>query len=94
MNEEQNRPAKLHNIILEGRTALSASGVEDVDSFDENTVSIFTGMGVLTIRGEQLHINRFSIESGELSLEGNIYSLSYSDDMGKKAGGFLSKVFR
>ncbi len=94
MNEEQNRPVKLHNIILEGRTALSASGVEDVDSFDENTVCIFTAMGMLTIRGEQLHINKFSIDSGELTLEGNIYSLSYTDDMGKKAGGFFSKVFR
>ena len=94
MNDEQNRSAKLHNIILERRTALTASGVEDVDSFDENAVSIFTGMGVLTIRGEQLHINKFSIETGELALEGNIYSLSYTDDLGKKSGGFFSKVFR
>lgn len=94
MNEEQNRSAKLHNVILEGRTSLTATGVEDVDSFDENAVSIFTSMGVLVIRGEQLHINRFSIESGELALEGNIYSLAYTDDLGKKSGGFLAKVFR
>ncbi len=94
MNDESNKNGKLHNIILEGRSALSASGVEDVDSFDENSVNIFTSQGVLTVRGEQLHINKFSIETGELALEGNIYSLSYTDDQGKKAGGFFSKVFR
>lgn len=72
------------------------SGVEDVDSFDEGAIIIFTNMGVLTVRGEDLHINKFSVESGELFVEGSIYALTYSDESMKKggSGGFLSKMFR
>ena len=94
MAEEVKTGAKFHNIILENRGRLNVSGVEDVDSFD--AVIIFTNMGVLTVRGEDLHINKFSVESGELFVEGNIYALTYSDDSMKKSGsgGFFSKMFR
>ena len=96
MAEEVKTGAKFHNIILENRGRLNVSGVEDVDSFDEGAVIIFTNMGVLTVRGEDLHINKFSVESGELFVEGNIYALTYSDDTKKKSGsgGFFSKMFR
>lgn len=93
MAEEVKTGAKFHNIILENRGRLNVSGVEDVDSFDEGAVIIFTNMGVLTVRGEDLHINKFSVESGELFVEGNIYALTYSDDSMKKSGsgGFFSQ---
>lgn len=41
------------------------SGVEDVDSFDEGAVIIFTNMGVLTVRGEDLHINNSALKAGD-----------------------------
>ncbi len=86
---------KFHSIILENRNILNVSGVEDVDSFDERSVVIFTQMGVLAVKGENLHINRFSVEGGELSLEGKIYSMAYTDDIAAKgSGGFFSKMFR
>lgn len=93
MAEEVKTGAKFHNIILENRGRLNVSGVEDVDSFDEGAVIIFTNMGVLTVRGEDLHINKFSVESGELFVEGNIYALTYSDDSMKKSGsgGFFPR---
>ena len=63
-----------HNIVLEDRKLLTVSGVSDVDSFDEETVVIFTDMGELTVEGE-------------------ISALIYSDEA-PKSGGFFSKVFR
>jgi sporulation protein YabP len=69
------------------------SGVSDVDSFDEHTVTIYTDLGELIVRGEDLHINRLSVELGELLLEGNISALIYQDQQ-PKSGGFLSRVFR
>lgn len=42
--------SKRHNIILEDRSRLSMSGVTDVESFDENEVSLFTILGELVIR--------------------------------------------
>ena len=87
-------PAMPHNLVLEDRRLLTVSGVADVDSFDEHTVTVFTDMGELTVRGEDLHINRLSVEVGELLLEGKIVALIYQDEAPKGGGGFLKKVFR
>ena len=91
---EQNKPAMPHNIIMEDRRLLTVSGVSDVDSFDEHSVTVFTDLGELVVRGHDLHINRLSVEIGELLLEGSISSLSYHDAAPKQGGGFFGKVFR
>lgn len=84
-----------HNVILEDRHRLTVSGVSDVDSFDEQTVIVFTQMGELTVKGEDLHINRLSLEMGELAVEGDISSLTYADHAPKnQQGSFWGRVFR
>ncbi len=93
MPDEKNMPAMPHNLVLEDRRLLTVSGVSDVDSFDEETVVIFTDLGELTIRGRDLHINRLSVEVGELTVEGSISALIYSEETVKN-GGFFSRVFR
>lgn len=93
MPEEKKTAQAPHNIMLEDRRMLTVSGVSDVDSFDEQAVSVFTDMGELTVRGSNLHINKLSVEVGELTIEGNISALIYTDDA-VKSGGFFSKVFR
>lgn len=91
---EDKRMIKLpHNLILEDRRSLTVTGVSDVDSFDEQAVIVFTDMGELTVRGTQLHINRLSVETGELTMEGNIVALSYSDEQ-QHSGGFFSRIFK
>ena len=93
MTEENKVQALPHNLIMENRNRLTVSGVSDVDSFDAQTVVIFTQMGELTVRGSDLHIINLNIDSGELSLEGTVNSLTYSDEQPGK-GGFFSRVFR
>lgn len=93
MAEEKKISSVPHNLVLEDRRLLTVSGVSDVDSFDEETVVVFTDLGELTVRGSNLHINRLSVEVGELTVEGNISALIYSQDNVQK-GGFFSKVFR
>ncbi len=93
MAEEKKMASMPHNLVLEDRRLLTVSGVSDVDSFDEETVVVFTDLGELTIRGANLHINRLSVDVGELTVEGNIAALIYSDDTPKN-GGFFSRVFR
>ena len=68
MPEERKINSMPHNIVLEDRKMLTISGVADVDSFDEETVIVFTDLGELTIRGTNLHINRLSVEVGELTV--------------------------
>ena len=55
-----------HNVIMEDRHILTVSGISDVDSFDEQTVIVFTDMGELTVKGEGLHINRFILDFVEI----------------------------
>ena len=93
MAEEKKNTFLPHNCILEDRRTLSISGVNDVGSFDEQTIIASTDLGELTIRGEKLHITKLSLEIGELQIEGNIAALLYTD-VAPKNTGFFARVFR
>src|SRR5690606_10034369 len=69
----------VQNILMENRERMSISVVVDVESFDEESVVVETEMGSLVIKGEDLHINKLSIDSSELNIEGYITGLYYSD---------------
>ena len=60
MAQEERRPGPEgpHHIILEEREGLTVSGVEEVESFDENTIVMDTVRGTLVVRGEGLHIEK------------------------------------
>ncbi len=83
-----------HNAILEDRQRLMLTGVTDVDRFDEKLVVLFTQLGELVIKGTDLHVNEMSLESGELTVQGDICSLTYGEKDSTKKLGFLGKLFR
>ncbi len=90
--EEEKRE---HNINMESRKKITVSGVEDIESFDEEKVVIYTSMGTLSINGYDFKINKLSVDDGCLVVEGDIYSLEYSDiQKADKNGGFLKRMFR
>lgn len=90
MDEE--RRSGNHLLSVENRKQLTASGVLDVDRFDEKAVVVLTNMGVLTVEGEDLHINRLNVEAGEIAIEGEIDRLQYTDL--KEKGGVFKGLFR
>jgi sporulation protein YabP len=81
-----------HNLSLSDRHKLNISGVDDVESFDEAAITLYTSGGMLLVRGSGLKIEKLSIDGGELTVEGNIDSLEYSDAPAPRRG-FLSRVF-
>ena len=83
-----------HNAILENRQKLMLSGITDVDSFNENEIYLFTQLGEMLIKGENLHINEMSVDSGELSVEGDINAIIYGDKSRKKKLSPLGKIFK
>lgn len=93
MTENKDRIIMPHSVLLKDRQELHLSGVTDVDSFDETGITAYTDMGELVISGENLHITKLSLESGELLVEGKIAALNYRDDA-PKATSFFGKVFR
>ena len=79
MPYEEMRPVG-HHLVLEERESLTVSGVEEVESFDENTIVMVTVQGVLIVRGEELHIEKLSLDGGDLKVEGMVESLTYEED--------------
>ena len=90
MTEIQGR----HNAILEDRSKLMLTGVNDVERFDENTVVLYTQLGELTIRGEKLHISELSVENGELNIDGEISAVVYGQRDAVKKLAFFGKLLR
>lgn len=86
----------VQNLILENREKLSISGVLDVLSFDDQIVILETELGLLTVKGENLRINKLSLDTSEVIVDGEIYSLGYSEkDIEKRnGGGILGKIFK
>ena len=85
----------IQNIILENREKLSISGVLDVLSFDDQIVILETELGLLTVKGENLRINKLSLDTSEVVVDGEIYNLGYSEkDNNQKSGSFFGKIFR
>ena len=85
------------NLILENREKLNVSGVLDVLSFDDQIIIVETSLGLLTIKGEDLKINKLNIETSDLIIEGLINSLAYSgnsDSPNRKGGNLLGKIFK
>ena len=93
MNNEEKKSMGAHNLILEERGSLTVTGVEDIDSFDDQTVVIYTGLGELTVRGNQLHIERIDLQAGELELQGQVVALTSADQPAVR-GGFFARIFR
>lgn len=96
LDEKKGVKSKIQNISLENREKLNVSGVIDVESFNDETVVVDTELGLLVIRGENLHINKLNIDNAELNIEGNIISCEYNDSDSSKsnATGFFAKMFR
>ncbi|MDD6188197.1 MAG: sporulation protein YabP [Clostridiales bacterium] len=92
--EEKYKKTELpHSLSLQDRRKLTVSGVEDVESFDENAVVLQTCGGLLILRGSALHIDKLSIEGGELLVTGRIDSMVYEDNAASR-GGFFSRLFK
>ncbi len=85
----------IQNIVLENREKLSISGVLDVLSFDDQIIIVETELGLLTIKGEDLRINKLSIDTSETIVNGNIMQIAYSENTVEKKGeGIFSKIFK
>lgn len=85
----------VQNLVLENRNKLNVTGVKDVLSFDDEVIIMETELGLLTIKGENLKINKLSIDTGDVIIEGEINNLGYNEHSKKEQeGSILSKIFK
>lgn len=93
--EEVNKQ-RVHKLMLNDRRTCTINGVADVLSFDVSEILLETDQGMLMIKGNDLHVNRLSLEKGEIDLEGRVDSLTYSEIAGyhKQGESFISRLFK
>ena len=80
-----------HHIMMEERSSLTVSGVSDVERFDENEIVMSTSKGTLVVTGENLHIEKLSLDGGDLKVEGDIDALTYEESRRERSGGSLHR---
>ncbi|MBQ7288388.1 MAG: sporulation protein YabP [Clostridia bacterium] len=91
MNEDKNTYMP-HSLIMENRSKMEITGVKNVESYDEETIVMDTCKGEMTIKGNGLNIEKFSVESTEIGITGEIIAVIYTND--RPSGGFFSKIFK
>lgn len=96
MDERNSNVTKAHKVLLSNRRTGAFSGIVDVLSFDVAEILLETELGMLLIKGHDLHVNRLSLEKGEVDIEGRIDSLAYSDvkNVGKQAESLFGRLFK
>ena len=87
---------RVHKIMLTNRRTCTINGVNDVLSFDIHEILLETDQGMLMIKGDDMHVNRLTLDKGEVDIDGKIDSLTYSEGPGSsnKGESFLSRMFR
>ena len=97
MGMEERQVQKAHKVVLNNRRSGTVTGVLDVLSFDINEILLETEQGMLMVKGSDLHVNRLTLEKGEVDLSGKIDSIQYSDvNKGKGSQGesLLGRLFK
>ncbi len=87
---ETQRPARKHTLTLWDRQRLTATGITRVDGMTEESIIARTDRGTLHIRGEGLHMETLSGETGDLLVVGTITAVGYDDT--EKPGSFLRRL--
>lgn len=93
---EERVATKGHKIIVQDRSGGSITGVIDVISFDTKEILLMTELGVLMIKGDDLHVKRLSVEKGEAEITGKVDSMTYSEmkSAGETAGNLIGRLFK
>lgn len=93
---EEKQYSKAHKLILSNRRTGTITGVSDVISFDISEVLLETEQGMLMIKGADLHVNRLTLEKGEIDIEGRIDSLAYSEVTAyqKQGESLIGRLFK
>jgi len=92
--EERRKDELTHKLTVTNREKLTVTGVEDVESFDEDKIILYTVEGIMTVKGADFRINRLCVEDGELEAEGEIDSIEYSDGHKKEKVSLFGKIFK
>lgn len=95
----EQKQAYNNRLTLIDRKHLVIEGVEHVGKFNDKEINLITNMGLLKLRGQEMHITQLNLESGHLAVVGLISSLEFSESKGSGSGpgaskGMLQRIFK
>jgi len=91
--QTNNTPPLPHSLELTARRKAVIRGVQAVDSFNEQMVTLATSEGALTLLGSGLHVSHLNLEDGQLLVEGDIAALEYDTSV-RARGSWFSRLLR
>ncbi len=83
-----------HSLLIDDRQRITITDVEDVASFNEQTIMISSKSGNISIKGEDLHVLKLDLEEGKIVIEGTINSATYLEKKDKKEKSWFSRIFK
>ena len=83
------------NIVLENRQKMTLTGVLEVISFDDEKILLNTKLGALTIKGQNLKMNKLDVQNGDVMINGEIYYIVYSGkEVKKEKESIIGRLFK
>lgn len=94
--DDISKKSRKHSIIVNNREDVKITGVEDVLSFDEELVICQSDVGILILKGLNLHVTKLDLDNGILDLTGYVVGINYEEDhvLSKNQKSFFSKIFK
>jgi len=91
MNQEN---GSKQNIFITQRQRAHLECIEEVESFTDTEIVALSSLGRLIVEGEELHIDAFSTDTGEMEIHGKINGVFYLDEKTPVKKGFFSRLTR
>lgn len=83
-----------HDVLIKSRQRMEMTGISDVSSFDDAEIIVQTGGSGVSIEGENLKIEKFNSENGELILNGCINGMFYYSKRPNKKKKSITDFFK
>ena len=80
-----------HHICIYNRKTADLSGITEVENFCETEINLRSPNGDITVEGENLKIESFSVESGKLCIAGDISGVFYYEKFRSAKGGLFAR---
>jgi sporulation protein YabP len=80
-----------HSVVSRDRKRIEVSGVDSVESFDEEMILLRLAEGRLLIEGNALHIGELSVGNRMVTADGEILSVQYLSRAEKNKGGLFRR---
>ena len=82
-----------HKFWLTNRNDGTTTGVKDAISFDLEEIVLDTVMGIMTIKGKELHVKSINLEKGQVDFEGMVDNIVYADSKAMKKQSLMGRLF-